>query len=72
MAQPIPPNQPRIVDPETGVAEQTWLNFLNILAQSYVPEIDDLSAGSTTTQIENKINELLQALRDTGFMGDNN
>jgi len=41
------------------------VNYLDELGRP-IPAIADLGAGSTTTQIEDKINEILAALRSTG------
>jgi len=51
--------------PRTDGMEPAMVNYLDELGRP-IPAIADLGAGSTTTQIEDKINEILAALRSTG------
>ena len=51
--------------PRADGMDPSMINYLDELGRP-IPAIADLGTGSTTTQIENKINEILAALRSTG------
>ena len=51
--------------PRAEGLDPAMVNYLDDLGRP-IPAIADLGTGSTTTEIENKINEILEALRSSG------